>query len=157
VPRRDRSGTSGAREGSVLPLFRRRRGHADDARRPLGERLNHLAQDVLDGDLLLPSTRSHARDEELARTGEAVEAIEGVTLERWAQVEAALTVARVPPAEQDAVATRDHRVPAGRWSAIRDAWMVRQVADWRIGAAFGEAYAAASEEARHRRKAERRR
>lgn len=69
--------------------------------------------------------------------------IEGVTIERWAQVEAALTAARVPPANHDAVATADHGIPMGRWSDIKAEWNSRMMADWRVGAAYGAAYEAA--------------
>lgn len=76
----------------------------------------------------------------------SAEAIEGLTIERWAYVEAALTKARIPPKEYDAYATSELGVPAGRWSAIKDQWETRQRSDWRVGAAFGEAYSAAQKQ-----------
>lgn len=69
--------------------------------------------------------------------------VEGVTIERWAQVEAALTAARVPPANHDAVATTDHGIPMGRWSDIKAEWNSRMKTDWRVGTAYGAAYEAA--------------
>jgi hypothetical protein len=76
-------------------------------------------------------------------SAESADAIEGVTIQRWAYVEAALTKARVTPAEHDAYAAAQLGVPAGRWSAIKSQWEARQRTDWKIGAAFGEAYEAA--------------
>lgn len=77
---------------------------------------------------------------DLSMSRESVEAIEGITVERCASIEAALTKRRLPPNQHDEVATRDYGVPAGRWSAIRDAWQARIRADWRVGVAYGQAY-----------------
>jgi hypothetical protein len=81
---------------------------------------------------------------------ESAEAIEGVTIERWAYVEAALTQARIPPADYDAYAA-GLGVPAGRWAAIKSGWESRQRADWRVGAAFGEAYEVARKDLEKKR------
>jgi hypothetical protein len=77
--------------------------------------------------------------------------IEGVTVEQWAAVTAGLMTARVPPAQYDDYATRDHGVPPGRWTAIDQAWTARQRADWRVGAAMGEAVSAARKAAKSKR------
>lgn len=69
--------------------------------------------------------------------------VEGVSIERWAQVEAALTAARVPPERHDSVATAEHGIPAGRWSIIKAELNSQMMADWRVGAAYGAAYEAA--------------
>lgn len=71
---------------------------------------------------------------------DATEPIEGVSLEQWALVQASLVRDRVPPAGYDAYATERYDVPAGRWTAIAGAWEQRTRADWKVGAAFGEAY-----------------
>ncbi len=78
-----------------------------------------------------------------------VEAVEGVTLERFAYIEAALIRARVAPAEHDAYATQ-LGAPAGRWAAVKSAWEQRTRTDWRVGAAFGEAFEAARKELKKR-------
>ena len=78
-------------------------------------------------------------------------AIEGVTLETWAAVEAGLIHDRVAPGGYDAYATEHFGVPAGRWTAIAAAWQARQRLDWKVGAAFGEAFEAA-QKARKRKK-----
>mgnify|MGYP000937178854 CR=1 FL=1 len=88
---------------------------------------------------------------DLAPSAESAQAIEGVTIQQWAYVEAALTRARIPPAEYDAYAA-GLGVPAGRWSAIKAQWEGRQRADWRVGAAFGEAYEAARKELKKKRR-----
>ena len=68
--------------------------------------------------------------------------IEGVSLETWAAVEIGVGRDRVPPAGYDAYA-QGHGVPAGRWAAVDAAWKARMTTDWRVGAAMGEALAAA--------------
>ena len=68
--------------------------------------------------------------------------IEGVSLATWAAVEVGVGRDRVPPAGYDAYARR-HGVPAGRWAAVDAAWQARMTTDWRVGAAMGEALAAA--------------
>lgn len=88
-----------------------------------------------------------ASDEPLDLTpaAESVEAVEGITLERFAYIEAALIQARVSPAEHDAFATQ-LGAPAGRWAAVKSEWEQRTRADWRVGAAFGEAFETARKE-----------
>lgn len=80
-----------------------------------------------------------------------LEPIEGVDVEKWAEVTAALMTARVPPAQYDAYAAETHGVPPGRWTAIDRAWTARQQSDWRIGAAMGEAVSAARKAQKKRR------
>lgn len=87
---------------------------------------------------------------DLTPSSDSVDAIEGVTLERWAEIEAALQVGRVPPAEYDAWATEQFGVPAGRWTAIQQQWQSRTTTDWRVGAAFGEAFEQARKAAKKR-------
>ncbi len=77
----------------------------------------------------------------------AGESVEGVSLERYAQVQAALQAARVSPADHDEYAAREFGTPLGRWAEIDAEWRRRMITDWRIGAAVGEAI----EEARRRR------
>lgn len=67
------------------------------------------------------------------------DAVEGVTLETYARVQAALQTARVAPGDLDAFAAREFGTPLGRWEAIDAEWRRRMVADWRVGAAVGEA------------------
>ena len=59
--------------------------------------------------------------------------------------------ARVPPAGYDAYASEAHGVPPGRWTAIDQAWTARQRSDWKVGAAMGEAVAAARKAQKKRR------
>ena len=96
-------------------------------------------------------TPAAASDEPLDLTpaAESVEAVEGITLERFAYIEAALIQARVSPAEHDAYATQ-LGAPAGRWAAVKSEWEQRTRADWRVGAAFGEAFEAARKELKKR-------
>jgi hypothetical protein len=84
-------------------------------------------------------------------TADSAEAIEGITVERCAYVEAALSLAGVPTAEYDGYAAANLGVPAGRWGAIRAEWESRQRSDWRIGAAYGEAYEAAQKDLKEKR------
>jgi hypothetical protein len=84
-------------------------------------------------------------------SAESVDAIEGITIERCASIEAALSVARIPPAAYDDYAATNLGVPAGRWGAIRSQWETRQRADWRVGAAYGEAYETAVKELKKKR------
>lgn len=84
-------------------------------------------------------------------SAESADAIEGVTVEQCAAVEAALSLARISPAEYDGYAAANLGVPAGRWGAIRSGWEARQRADWRVGAAYGAAYEAAMKDLKKRR------
>ncbi len=88
---------------------------------------------------------------DVTSTAESSDAIEGVTVERCAYVEAALSAAGIPPAQYDGYASENLGVPAGRWGTIRAEWEARQRADWRVGAAYGQAYEAARKELRKRR------
>jgi hypothetical protein len=83
---------------------------------------------------------------DLSMSPASAEAIEGVTVERCAAIEAALAKRRVAPKEHDEVAARDYGVPAGRWSAIQAAWQARIRSDWRVGVAYGQAYSDATHE-----------
>jgi hypothetical protein len=88
---------------------------------------------------------------DLTPSAESADAIEGVTIETWAKVEATLTMNPIPPAEYDAFATEHFGVPAGRWTAIVAAWNQRMRTDWKVGAAFGEAYEAAQKQLKQKR------
>jgi hypothetical protein len=81
----------------------------------------------------------------------ALTPIEGVSVQQWAEVTAALMTAGVPPAGYDAYATDVHGVPPGRWTAIDQAWTARQRSDWRVAAAMGEAVDAARKARKKRR------
>lgn len=83
---------------------------------------------------------------DLTSSAEATEAIEGVSIEQWALVQAAIVHDRVPPAQYDAYATERYGVAAGRWTAIAAAWDARMRGDWKVGAAFGEAFQSAQRE-----------
>jgi hypothetical protein len=99
---------------------------------------------------LLTATPDPAREPEptvstrdgfdLSMSPESAAAIEGVTVERCAAIEAALTARRLPPDQHDAVAATDYGVAPGRWTAIKAAWQARIMSDWRVGAAYGQAY-----------------
>jgi len=73
----------------------------------------------------------------------SADAIEGITVEQCARIEHALS--QVAPGDKDGVASEQHGVPAGRWTAIHGAWQARIRTDWRVGAAYGQAYEDASE------------
>jgi hypothetical protein len=88
---------------------------------------------------------------DLTVSAESAEAIEGVTLDQWALVEAALIQGRVPPGQYDEFATAHHGVPAGRWTAIKGQWEQRRNGDWKIGAAFGEAFEKSRKELKKKR------
>lgn len=87
---------------------------------------------------------------DLTPAGESAAAIEGITIERCAYVEAALIQARVPPQDHDAYASTELEVPSGRWAAIRSQWQARQLADWKVGAAYGAAFEAAQRDLKKR-------
>ena len=87
---------------------------------------------------------------DLTVPAESAATVEGVSLEQWALVEAALIKDRVPPGQYDAYATERYGVPAGRWTAVRQQWERRRDADWRVGAAFGEAFEVARKELKKR-------
>jgi hypothetical protein len=87
---------------------------------------------------------------DLTPSEESGSAIEGLTLERCAYIEAALIKDRVAPAEYDAYAV-SLGVPAGRYTAIKALWDQRIRTDWRVGAAFGEAFEAAQKELKKKR------
>ncbi len=82
---------------------------------------------------------------DLTPSEESATAIEGITLERHAYIEAALIKNRVAPSEYDAFAAQ-HGAPAGRYTAIKALWNQRIMSDWKVGAAFGEAFEAARKE-----------
>jgi hypothetical protein len=79
--------------------------------------------------------------EEAVAAAPVADAIEGVTFDTWVVVEAGLVKDRIAPANYDEYARR-HGVPAGRWRHVHAAWHQRTLADWTVGARFGEAYEA---------------
>ena len=87
---------------------------------------------------------------DLTPSEESAAAIEGLTVEQCAYIEAALIQAKVAPAEYDAFAVQ-HGAPAGRYTAIKAQWDQRIRSDWRIGAAFGEAFETARKELKKKR------
>ncbi len=87
---------------------------------------------------------------DLTPSAESAAAIEGITVERCAYVDAALIRARVAPQDHDAYAAAQFEVPAGRWTAIRTQWQSRQMSDWKVGAAYGAAFEAAQKELKKR-------
>ncbi len=62
------------------------------------------------------SAASIGEGADVTPTAESLEAIEGITVERCAYVEAALSLAGIPPAEYDGYASENLGVPAGRWA-----------------------------------------
>jgi hypothetical protein len=74
-----------------------------------------------------------------AGTDDGADAPHGVCFDQWVAVSAGLTRDRVKPADADAYA-QGHGVPPGAWSAGEAAWKGRMIADWQIGARYGEAY-----------------
>lgn len=72
----------------------------------------------------------------------ALAPIEGVSLELWVSVQAGIAKNAVPPGDYDAFAVA-RGVPPGRWIAISSEWQARANRDWKVGAKFGELYAAA--------------
>ena len=68
--------------------------------------------------------------------------INGVSFQTWVDVEAGLERDRVRPADYDGYA-QQHGVPAGAWAGAVAGWQKRMMTDWRLGAAYGEAYEAA--------------
>ena len=87
---------------------------------------------------------------DLTPSAESAAAIEGITLERCAYIDAALITARIPPQDYDSYAAAELEVPAGRWAAIRAQWQTRQLSDWMVGAAYGAAFEAAQKELKKR-------
>lgn len=93
------------------------------------------------------------REIDVTPSAESAGAIEGVTIEKWGLIEAALIEDRVAPADYDSYATEKYGVPAGRWTAIVAEWNARlRGGDWRVGAAFGEAFEAAQKQFKQAKK-----
>lgn len=65
----------------------------------------------------------------------------GIDLATYVAVEAGLQRDRVRPAELEAYAATKG-VPPGTWASARAAWQAAIGTDWRLGAAFGEAFEA---------------
>lgn len=65
----------------------------------------------------------------------------GIDLATYVAVEAGLQNDRVRPTEHDAYAV-SKGVPAGTWASASAAWQAAIRSDWRVGAAFGEAFEA---------------
>ena len=82
---------------------------------------------------------------------ESSEAIEGVSIETCAQIDAGLRHDRVTPGGYDDYATANFEVPTGRYQAIRAEWETRIRSDWRVGAAYGEAVHVAAKALKKRR------
>jgi len=66
------------------------------------------------------------------------DAIDGVTFETWVAVEVGTGLDRIRPPDVDAYAER-FGAPPGAYTAAARQWTARTRADWRLGAAFGEA------------------
>ncbi len=77
---------------------------------------------------------------DLAPAPGAFAPIAGVDFETYVAVEVALIRDRVAPSDYDAYAAEHHGVPPGGWSAAANGWQQRIRGDWRLGAAFGEAF-----------------
>jgi len=101
-----------------------------------------------------PEPTVMATDEPFTTTpsAESATAIDGVTIEQWALIEATLTASPIPPAQYDAFATEQFGVPPGRYTAIVKQWNQRMRTDWKIGATFGEAYEAAQKQLKAEKK-----
>lgn len=65
----------------------------------------------------------------------------GIDLATYVAVEAGLQKDRVKPTEHGAYAV-SKGVPAGTWASASAAWQAAIRSDWRVGAAFGEAFEA---------------
>ncbi len=65
----------------------------------------------------------------------------GIDLATYVAVEVGLQKDRVKPAEHDGYAATKG-VPMGTWAAASAAWQAAIRSDWRVGAAFGEAFEA---------------
>ena len=101
-------------------------------------------------ELAVEAMATPAAPVDLSPAAGSTDAIEGVTLEQWARVEADLAKNPVKPADYDRAATDRHGIPEGRWVAIRTQWEARRNADWKLAAAFGEAYEAAQKQQKRR-------
>jgi hypothetical protein len=69
----------------------------------------------------------------------------GVSLDTFVAVQVGLQLDAVKPADHDSYAQR-HGVPAGMWASVSAEWMSKMNSDWRVGAAFGEAFEAAQKQ-----------
>lgn len=78
----------------------------------------------------------------LAGAGTADPAAPEISLDQYVAISVGLERDRVAPADHDAYAAR-HGIPAGTWAAVHAGWQRRIMSDWQVGAAYGEAYAAA--------------
>jgi hypothetical protein len=73
--------------------------------------------------------------------------IGGITMSTLVKVEAGLVRDRIAPANHDAYA-QQYGVAPGTWSAAAAAWQQHMRTDWRVGAAYGEAFEAATKRRR---------
>jgi hypothetical protein len=68
--------------------------------------------------------------------------IDGVTFDMWVAVGAGLARDRIAPGDYDGYA-QQHGVRPGAWAGAEAGWQRRMMTDWRLGAAYGEAFEAA--------------
>jgi hypothetical protein len=68
--------------------------------------------------------------------------IDGVSFDMWVAVGAGLARDRVAPGDYDSYA-QQHGVRPGAWAGAESGWQRRMMTDWRLGAAYGEAFEAA--------------
>jgi hypothetical protein len=85
--------------------------------------------------------------EQISAAAEATDLVGGISMDTYVAVQVGLQRDRVKPGEYEAYAAT-HGVPPGTWATADAAWQAHMRSDWRIGAAYGEAF----EAARKRRK-----
>jgi len=109
--------------------------------RPPAEILSEVGN-VFSGKGPAQSVMSVADDRPIAADASGHAPIDGVSFQKWVDVEAGLLRDRVSPKDYDNYA-QQHGVPAGVWAGAVSGWQRRMMTDWRLGAAYGEALEAA--------------
>lgn len=88
--------------------------------------------------------------DQIAHAAQRGDTIGGISLDTYVAIQAGLQRDRVPPAGYDAYAAQ-YGVAPGAWHSVEADWNAAIRADWRLGAAFGEALSARQRELKRRR------
>jgi hypothetical protein len=89
-------------------------------------------------------------EQQIAAAAGSEDTIGGITIDTFAAIHAGLQHDRVRPADGDAYAA-NFGVAPGAWATVDAEWHAAIRADWRIGAAYGEAISAHQRELKKRR------
>lgn len=100
--------------------------------------------------LAADSTEFAPVEQQIAAAAGSGDTIGGITIDTFAAIHAGLQHDRVRPADVDAYAVQFGVAP-GTWSSVEAEWHAAIRADWRIGAAYGEAISVHQRDLKKRR------